>query len=53
MASQTIDSTDSIQLQKRHNQTKTARVLEDGPEDDGKLVGLREYLSPSETINAD
>ena len=41
MASQAEDSTDSIQLQKRHNQTETDRALEDGPEDDGKLVGLR------------
>lgn len=48
MASQTTESTDSIQLQKRHNHAETARALEDGPEDDGKLVGLREYLSPSE-----
>ena len=41
MASQAEDSTDSIQLLKRHNQTEPDRALEDGPEDDGKLVGLR------------
>lgn len=48
MASQTTESTDSIHLQKRHNRADAARALEDGPEDDGKLVGLREYVSPSE-----
>lgn len=48
MASQAEASTDSIQLQKRHNQTETDRALEEGPEDDAKLVGLQDCLSSSE-----
>ena len=48
MASQAEASTDSIQLQKRHNQTETDRALEEGPEDDAKLVRLQDCLSSSE-----